>query len=108
METANGQILDQYDEQGNEQSWKKLRPEDVVRVSFLPTVALLPRHDVFIDIKDGERFIRRFGRGFMKQAPGEGFRLRQYLNCCVTNRYRFWSFSNGRALVTRKDYEVRL
>ena len=107
METSDGVILDQYDEKSNEQTWKKLKPESIVRVSFLPTLQILPRHDVFIDIRDGERFIKRFGRGFMKNR-GDGFKLKEYLNCCVTNRYRFWVFSGGRTMVTKRDYEVYL
>lgn len=107
METSDGIVLSQYDEEGIEQSWKKIKPESVVRVSFIPVLPILPRHDVFIDIKDGERFIRRFGKGFIKNS-GDGFKLKEYLNCCVTNRYRFWVFSNGRTMVTRRDYEVYL
>lgn len=107
MEMADGTILDQYDEHGNEQSWKKLKTESIVRVSFLPILDVLPRHDVFIDISDGERFVRRFGRGFLKDDGG-GYKLMQYVNCCVTNRYRFWVFSNGQTLITKRDYEVRV
>ena len=107
LESLDGIVLNQYDEQGNEQSWKKIKAESVVRVSFIPTLPILPQHDIFIDIKDGERFIKRFGRGFIKQTK-EGFKLREYLNCCVTNRYRFWVFSNGRTMITKRDHEVRL
>jgi hypothetical protein len=106
IETVDGIITKQYSESGEEQSWKSLDTEKIVRCSFLPAVGILPRHDVLIDLVEGERFIKRFGRGFLKQRES-GIELREYLNCCVTNNYRFWVFaSSGRTLVTRKDYEV--
>jgi len=105
LEDRLGSILKQYDENGIEQSWKSIVAKDVIRVSFVPTIGLLPRHDVFIDIENGIEFIRRFGRGFIKQGA-DGFKLTNYINCCVTNRFRFWVFSNGNSMVTHKDYEV--
>ena len=107
METAKGEVLRQYDNDGHEQSWKQLNPDEVIRVSFIPLLPTLPQHDVLIDISNGEKFIKRFGRGFIKQT-GSGFKLKEYLNCCVTSNYRFWVFSNGRCMVTRPDYEVYL
>lgn len=106
IETTDGKVLKQYDESGNEQSWKTLNPDEIVRVSFLPRVQLLPQHDVLIDINNGEKFIKRFGRGFLREK--DNFKLGEYINCVVTNRYRFWVFSNGRTLITRRDYEVNL
>ena len=105
METANGEIRSQYDESGVENTWKTLPLEKIMRVSFLPAIPLLPRHDVFINPDNGEKFIKRFGRGFLKQKK-DGIKLREYLNCVVTNKYRFWVFSTGRTMVTEKDREV--
>jgi len=106
METKDGKVVRQYDENGKEQSWKKLvNPDDVVRVSLIPRLSVLPRHDVVIDRSAGEKFIKRFGRGFIKQAE-DGLKLREYVNCIMTNRYRFWVFSDGRCLITKNDYEV--
>ena len=103
METSDGLVLKQY-VNGKENTWKTLDTDKVVRVSFIPAIDILPRHDVFIDHSKGEKFIRRFGRGFQKARWQ--FRLGEYINCCVTNRYRFWVFSSGKTLITHKDYEV--
>lgn len=106
METASGKVVSQYGNDGREQTWKGL--EDVVRVSFIPVVPLLPRHDCLIDIAGGERFVKRFGKGFIRQTK-DGFRTVEYVNCCMTERYRFWVFhSSGKALVTSPDFEVRI
>lgn len=107
IELDDGTLRRQYDERGAEQTWKDLPLERVVRVSFLPRVPLLPAHHVLIDPASGERFLRRFGRGFMKHG-GDGIRLREYVNCCVTTRHRTWVFSDGRVCVTRPDYELHV
>ncbi len=107
METSDGAVLAQYDEQGNEQSWKVLPVEKVVRVSLIPSDPALPRHDVVLDLDKGERFVRRFGRGFMR-TTNEGIKLGEYLHCVVTNKYRLYVLSSGRCLVTHKDYELYL
>jgi hypothetical protein len=107
IELVNGEIYKQYNDIGEEQTWKNLPLDQIVRVSFIPQIALLPQHDVFISLENNERFIRRFGRGFIKQGS-DGFELKLYLNCVVTNKYRFYVFSNGRTLVTNKDQEVYL
>ena len=104
---VNGEIYKQYNDLGEEQSWKNLPLDQIVRISFIPQLGLLPQHDVFIDLEKGDRFIKRFGRGFIKQGV-DGFELRMYLNCVITNKYRFYIFSNGRTLITNKDQEVYL
>jgi hypothetical protein len=105
IQLVDGSVRRQYAESGCEQTWKDLPLEQVVRVSFQPLVPLLPLHHVFIDITAGERFEKRFGRGFMKQGP-DGIKLREYVNCCVTNRHRTWVLSSGQVIVTRPDYEL--
>lgn len=107
IQLMDGTVRKQYAEDGSEQTWKTLPLERVVRVSFVPQVPLLPLHHVMIDITAGERFEKRFGRGFMKQGS-DGIKLREYINCCVTNRYRAWVFSSGQTIVTRPDYELYL
>lgn len=108
VELANGSIYRQWDKDGNECSWKDVQtPEFIVRASMIPKVEALPRHDVMIDLAAGEKFVKRFGRGFIKQTK-EGFRLKNYLNCICTNRYRLWVFPCGQTLITRPDYEVYL
>ena len=108
LESNTGEVVAQHDKNGNENSWKKLDPASVVRVSFIPKVLgnILPRHDVFIDHSRGEMFARRFARGFLKQSVG--FKLAEYIHCCVTNRYRFWVFSDGRSMITHNEYELRV
>jgi len=107
MEDIHGTILQQYDDNGNEQSWKQLNPDDVIRVTFKPTVPFLPMHTCVMDLGTGERFIRRFASGFKKLTP-EGIVLKQYINCAVTNRYRMYVFADGRVLITRWDYELNV
>ena len=107
IETSDGSILRQYDEQGNEQTWKQVDTDKVVRVSMMPSLPVLPRHDCFVDASKGEKFIRRFGRGFIRQTE-DGFRLKESLNCIVMNRYRLWVFSTGRTMITNIEQEVYL
>ena len=107
FETADGVVLKQYGEDGKENTWKGVDVDQVVRVSFLPAIDLLPRHDIFIDISKGDRFVRRFGRGFMKSGAG-GWDLKLYANCVVTNRCRYYIVSNGRTFCTHRDHEIRL
>lgn len=106
METVDGFVLPQYEKDGRENTWKTLDPDKVVRASFIPVIELLPRHDIFIDISKGDKFIRRFGRGFLKMR--DQFQLKLYLNCVVTNRCRFYVISNGRCICTHRDHEVYL
>ena len=106
VELSTGEIFSQWDKNGNECSWKNVKKRDlIVRASLIPKILTLPRHDVFIDISKGERFVKRFGRGFIESGMG-GYKLKHYLNCIVTNKYRLWVFSDGRTLTTRPDYEV--
>lgn len=105
METADGQILAQYNEQGVEQSWKILEQHKVIRVSIIPSLPLLPRHDIFIG--EGNCFVKRFGRGFKKQGI-DGYETKEYLNCIVTKQFRAWIFSSGKVLITPYGQEVYL
>lgn len=108
VELANGTVYRQWGEDGNECSWRDVdTPEFIVRASLVPKVDALPRHDVMIDLSAGEKFVKRFGRGFIKQTEA-GFQLKNYINCIATNRYRLWVFPNGNTLITRPDYEVHL
>lgn len=104
MQTKDGNVLKQYEKDGKENTWKTLDPDQVVRISFIPAIKALPQHDIFIDHSKGEKFVRRFGRGFIKARWQ--FQLGEYVNCIVTNRYRFWVFSSGRVMITNVDHEV--
>ena len=77
-------------------------PESVVRVSLIPQIAILPRHDIiFTDFK----FVKRFGRGFLKQGSG----MKEYIQCIVTDFFRVYlKCSNGTVLITNKNYELYL
>ena len=107
IELQTGEVINQYDDDGTERSSKRdVKPEQVVRVSYIPSIPILSRHDIIIDKKSGEVFIRRFQRGFIQLNSGQP--LKEYLHCCVTNRYRVYLFSNGNTLITHKDYELYL
>jgi hypothetical protein len=107
IETVDGTVLTQYDENGKEQSWKNVDAEKIVRFSYVPTVPLLPRHDTVFDLPNGERFVRRFGRGFLKQK--DNFEVKEYLYVVISNHYRLYVFgSSGRTLLTKPDLEVYL
>ena len=64
METSDGTVLKQYNEDGSENTWKQLDVDKVVRVTYMPKIAMLPSHTCLIDISKGERFIRRFRSNF--------------------------------------------
>lgn len=72
----------------------------VVRVSYLPTINLLPRHDVILV---NFKFQKRFARGLLN------FRglMREYIHCVVTDKFRFYLLSSsGKTIITDKDYEL--
>ena len=107
LELSDGTIFSQWSSDGKECKWKDVeRLDQVVRASLIPKLETLPRHDCLIDINNGHRFIRRFGRGFLKMK--EKFELKRYLNCIVTNRYRLWVFPDGRCIVTPPNQEIKL
>lgn len=108
LETADGTVYSQWTPDGKQEcKWKDITDlHNVVRASLIPKLSTLPRHDCIIDINNGHRFIRRFGRGFQKMR--EGFELRRYINCIVTNKYRLWVFPDGRCVVTPPDKEILL
>jgi hypothetical protein len=112
IETIQGDILSQYNKDGSVNSWKKLptgQPlsfDSVVRVSLIPTISLFTRHDCFIDIANGERFIKRFARGFLKMGSNG---LTEYVHIIVTNKYRMHIFSStGSVKITNPNYEFYL
>lgn len=112
LETSEGIVIPQYEADGTPNSWRKLptgkplSPELVVRISFIPQIRIFPRHDCLIDIANGEKFRRRFSRGFLK-AGGKG--MFEYLHVAVTNKYRMYVFSsNGSCKITPPSFEVYL
>ena len=95
-------VLNRYDN-GREQSSKSVDPKQVIRVSLLPSVPVLPQHDIYINSDRGEYFVKWFGRGIIKK-----YILAHYLNCVETNRYRVWVHTDGRVWITSPQEEVYL
>jgi len=108
IEMADGTVYRQWSPDGKqEKKWKDIEGfHNIVRASLLPKLETLPRHDCIIDINNGHRFVKRFGRGFLKMQ--EGFELRRYVNCIVTNKYRMWVFPDGHVIITPPHQEIRL
>jgi hypothetical protein len=104
IELINGKIRKQYEDNGMENTWKDLPTQEIVRVSINSTLPVLPSHTIIIDVTNGERFVKRFCRGFLKLEGKE--QLKEYVHCVVTNKYRFWVFHDGKTVVTRPDYEL--
>ena len=72
-----------------------------VRVSFIPEVIGLPRHDL-----TGVRLVRRFGRGFLRVM---GNKANEYVHCALCRGFRFYlRSSDGTVLITPVDYELYL
>jgi hypothetical protein len=108
IETVDHKEVRQYNEDGSETPSTVIPVDEVVRASIVPRVPWLPRHDILLNHSRGEKFVRRFGRGFLKDQ-GEGIQLFEYLHCIVTTNYRLWIFSTtGQSLVTNPDYELYL
>ena len=109
IETADHTVIRQYNDDGSENPSILIPADEVVRVSILPRIPEgRPRHDVLLDRSRGEKYVRRFGRGIMKNK-GEGYALAEYLHCVQTSHYRLWVFSQtGQSLVTNPEFEVYL
>ena len=100
--TGNNLILNRYDN-GRELSFKSVDPFAVVRASLLPSLPILPQHDILINSEQGEYFVKWFGRAIIKQGG-----LAHYLNCVETNRYRVWVHTDGRVWITNPKEEIYL
>ena len=74
----------------------------VIRVSFIPSITLYPKHDlVFVD-ETKIKFIRRFSRTFLNWDSA----IKERLHCVVTDKFRFYlKSSTGQCLITEPDYE---
>jgi hypothetical protein len=108
IELLDKSVHKQFKEDNTENSWKDLPADSIVRVTFVPAIKVLPKHSIMIDPTKGyNMFVKRFGRGFLKQGS-DGIRLREYLNCVITKKYRLYVFSNGTSIVTHPNYEIYL
>lgn len=75
--------------------------EKVIRVSYIPNIPLLPRHDI-VFAKSSFKFIKRFSRVSLDLTG----KKKERLHCIVTNKFRVYiKSSNGQMLVTEKDFE---
>jgi len=106
VETSD-RVIRQYNDDGTENPSTMISVDEVVRASIISRNGR-PRHDVLLDRAKGERFIKRFGRGIMKNVSGK-FIMAEYLQCIQTTHYRLWVFSTtGQSLVTNPELEVYL
>lgn len=99
LELVDGSIVSQL---GGER-WQDVDPGKVLRVSLVPRAGL-PRHDVYCHA--GNQFVRRFGRGFLKQS--RGFHLAEYAQCIQTEQFRIYILADGRTIVMPPDFELYL
>ena len=73
---------------------------EVIRISYIPTIDLVPKHDI---IFDGFKLVKRFSRTLFKAKTG----IKEKLHVVVTDKFRIYIFSkSGKVLVTSKDYEL--
>jgi len=79
----------------------QFNPSEVIRISYIPNTAILPRHDL-IFLNSEFRYVKRFARCMMTDSNF----IKEYLHCVVTDKFRFYLYSNGRTLITEKDYEL--
>jgi|GEM_PF-3193863 len=108
VEIVGHRTVSQYNEDGTENPSSMIEPAKVVRASILPRILVMPRHDLLLDPEKENRFIRRFGRGILKDR-GQGQELVEYIHCLVTTHYRVYVLStSGQSLVTGPDYELYL
>ena len=108
VHTIEDVVYSQYLESGQELSFSIVPVDKVCRISLIPKQPYLQRHDCALDYGKGDRLVKRFGRGVIKETP-QGFATTEYLQCIETNNYRLWVFSsNGRSLITHKEYELYL
>lgn len=93
IELNNGDIITNHN---------NFNPEDVIRVSFIPTIFSFPRHDIILN---GFKFEKRFCRVSM----GWNSIVKECLHCLITDKFRFYLRStNGQCLITHKDYELKM
>lgn len=110
VETLDHTVIRQYNDDGSENPSTMIPVDLVVRASILPRAGglgmFLPRHDVLVDFDKGERFVRRFGRGILKDK-GQGYKQAEYLHCIETTNYKLWVFSStGASIVANPKLEV--
>lgn len=106
IQTSDGKVIKKRERDGSLNKWRDIDRDKIIRFSFQPQLPLLPKHEIFIDIHNGNKFIKYFGRGFLKQK--NNFKLTNYIFCVVTKQFRVYVTHMGELMVTPKDYEIRL
>jgi hypothetical protein len=101
--TTSGGTYSQYNKDGSENPFPDVPPGLVAKIQYNPRIAGLPPH--VLAFSDEFKFIRRFGRGFIKLS--EGGQTKKYVFCTVTTQCRFYLLPDGRVMVTHKDFELR-
>ncbi len=101
--TGNSLVLDRFNG-GREMSSKSVDPATVIRVSLLPQIAILPKHDILIDKANGDCFVKWFGRVIHKPTKN----IVYYINCVQTLKFRVWVYTDGRVQVTPPEMEIYL
>jgi hypothetical protein len=105
VEHVDHSVVRQFNEDGTENPSTMIRAEEVVRASIYLRSTDVRRFNALIDRSIGERFVKRFGRGIMKDVGG--MKLVEYIHCIETTHYRLWVMSStGQAIVTKPDYEL--
>lgn len=109
IEIEDGTVIEQ---EKNKKEWRaylkgKFHPTELItRVSFKSQYKGYQEHSCLIDIRKGQRFLKRFIRGFIKVGKNGIF---EYLHVCVTNSYRMYLFSStGNILITDRNFELYL
>jgi hypothetical protein len=75
---------------------------EVIRISFLPTVDLYPRHDLVFTDQTKIKFVKRFCR----TSIDWGSNVKECMHCVITDRFRFYrKSSSGQCLITESDYD---
>ena len=88
VELTDSTVINRDDVAKDKSLWENLDFNLICKVTLVPQSAILPIHHVLINKHLGEKFVKRFGRGYKKQTP-EGFKLLEYAHCVATNKYRF-------------------
>ena len=106
IQTVDGEIIKKRNKDGSLKKWQDIDKDKIIRFSFVPMLPLLPQHEIFIDIMRGNKFIKYFGRGFLKQK--NRFKLSDYVFCVITEKFRVYVNHMGAMTITPKDYEMKL
>ena len=101
-----GTIIKKFNPDGSVNRWEDLKFDKIVRFSFQPVLSSLSKHEVFIDIENGNEFVKYFSRSFLKQR--DKFELKNCVWCLVTKQFRVYVNNKGECFLTPSNYEMRI